>query len=298
MKPKISIAIVTFNEEKHIKECLESARFADEVVVVDGTSSDNTVKIAKQLKAKVFVVPNQPLMKKNMNLAFEKCLGDWIFSLDADERITPELQEEIGRVISDPQATAYRVPRKNIIFGKWIENSRWYPDWQLRLFKNGKAKFPAKHVHEELEVDGNIGQLENAILHLNWVTVSDFLLRFDSYTTREAEKLISESKEITWRDAIKMPTDEFLSRYFFGQGYRDGLHGLVLALLMAFYMEVTFAKIWERKGFWQRDVSLNDCNRQFLQSSRDYKYWLFTEQMKDTKNPLKLFSHKLKRRFR
>ena len=299
MKPTISVAIVTFNEEKHLKDCLESVRWANEIVVIDGTSLDNTVKIAKQTVAKVFVVPNQSLMKKNMNLAFEKCTGDWIFSLDADERITPELKEEIERTISkENTATAYRVPRKNIIFGKWIEHSRWYPDLQLRLFKRGKGKFPAKHVHEELEVDGNIGELNNAILHLNWVTVSDFLLRFDSYTTREAEKLITEGREIVWQDSIKMPVDEFLSRYFFGQGYKDGLHGLVLAILMAFYMEVTFAKIWERRGFWQRDVSFGELDKQMSQSAKDYKYWLLTEGMKQTKNPLKIFSNRLKRKLR
>lgn len=249
-KPTLSIAIVAHNEERNIEACLKSASWADEMIVIDAGSTDKTAVMAAKLGAKVFPAENQPLMKINMNLAFEKCTGEWIFSLDADERISPELKGEIIRVVnSDTSYSAFQAPRKNIIFGEWIAHTGWYPDYQIRLFRRGKGKFPAKNVHELLTVDGSVGNLEHDIEHLHYRTVSEFLGKLDSYTTVEAQKLIREGKKATWTDAITFPKDEFLSRFFARRGYKDGLHGLVLSLLMAFYWEVVFAKIWESRGF-------------------------------------------------
>lgn len=277
MKPAISVAIATFNEEKHLGECLESVSWADEVVVVDGTSADSTAKIAKQQKAKVFIVPNQPLMKKNMNLAFEKCSGDWILQLDADERITPELAQEIKKTVAgNPDEAAFNIPRQNLMLGKWLEHSGWSPDYQLRLFARGRGKYPAKNVHENLEITGRIGTLQNPIKHLNWETVSQFLLRLDSYTTYEANKLAADGRKITWDDAIKFPLNEFLRRFFAEKGYLDGLHGLVLSLLMAFYWEVIFAKVWEKEGFWPYgDTGFKkEVARQASRVAHDWRHWL------------------------
>jgi len=289
----ISIAIATHNEEKHIADCLKSVDWADEVVVVDGESIDNTVKISKKFGAKVFEVKNQLLMKINMNLSFAKCTSDWILQLDADERVNDELKDEILRVISEnPKDSAFRIPRKNLMFGKWMEHSGWYPDPQLRLFKNGKGKYPAKNVHEDLEINGTIGNLEKPMTHLNWETISQFLMRFDSYTTYEARRLIDDGKKVSWTDAIKFPLGEFLSRFFDHQAYKDGLHGLVLSLFMAFYWEMIFAKIWEQQGFWQyggRDF-LEEVNREVKGISLGYHHWLTNE----TKNPIQKLRRRLK----
>lgn len=249
---KISVAIVAYNEEKHLPDCLKSVAWADEIVIMEGKSADKTAEIAKKAGAKVYSVENQPLMKKMMNQAFGKCSGEWILQLDADERVGEDLKNEILQVISNGSSNiGYRIPRKNLMFGKWMEYSGWYPDFQLRLFRNGKGKYPAKNVHEEMIIDGPIGNLENPITHLNWESVSQFILRLDSYTTYEAEKWVADGKKIAWTDAIKFPFSEFLSRFFDRQAYKDGLHGLVLSLLMAGYWELVFAKIWEKQGFWQ-----------------------------------------------
>ncbi len=248
---KLSVAIATYNEEKNIKDCLESVKFADEVIVVDGKSQDKTAEIAKKFGARVFSVENQPLMKKNMNLAFEKCTGSWILSLDADERVSEELQREILEAIDSTEFSAFKIPRKNIIFGKKIEHTGWYPDFQYRLFKKNHASFPEKNVHEELDIKGSVGELKNPIEHLHYETISEWISKLDNYTTHEAQKLIAEGKKLKWHDSITFPLEEFLSRFFAREGFKDGLHGLVLSILMASYWELVFAKIWEHEKFWQ-----------------------------------------------
>lgn len=289
----VSVAIVTFNEEKHIAACVESASWADEVIVVDGGSNDKTVEIAKKLGAKVCGVKNDPLMKRMMNAAFAKCTSDWVVSLDADETITPELKNEIEKTIdSNPEIAAYYIPRRNIIFGKWIAHTRWYPDYQLRLFRRGLAKFPAKNVHEELSVNGEIGYLTADIRHLNYETVEQFIKKLNNYTTYEAEKLVTDGGKITWADAIRFPLGEFLSRFFDGKGYLDGLHGLVLSLLQAFYWEVIFAKVWEKQGFWEYGKAnfLEEAAGEAKSVSREYHHWLAAE----TKNPIRRIGRKIK----
>src|SRR3990167_405928 len=160
---KISVVISAFNEEDKIEDCLASAKLiADEIIFVDNTSNDKTVVIAKKYTTKIFIRPNDPVMiNRNKNFGFTKVTGDWILSLDADERLTPELIREIRSKISVNQFSGYEIPRKNIIFGKWIKHSIWWPDYNLRLFRKGKGKFPLAHVHEKLEVRGSVGQLQN-----------------------------------------------------------------------------------------------------------------------------------------
>lgn len=292
----ISAAVIAFNEEKHIASCLDSVSWADEVVVIDGSSMDDTAKIAKKAGAKVFTIKNDPLMKRMMNYAFDKCTSDWIISVDADEKVTPELREEIKSVLKKGTGyAAYFLPRRNMIFDKWIAHTRWYPDYQLRLFRRGKAKFPAKNVHEELEVKGEIGYLTTDIEHLNYETVEQFIEKLNSYTTYEAEKLIAEGKEVTWTDAIRFPLGEFLSRFFDGKGYLDGLHGLVLSLLQAFYWEVIFAKVWEKQGFWQYGNKnfLEEVAAESRRVSWEFNHWLTRETTSPTKKLVRRIKNKI-----
>lgn len=292
---KLSVAIVTFNEEENISECIKSAAFADEVVVVDGKSTDKTAVIAKKLGAKVYSEVNQPLMKVNMNLAFGKCGGEWIFSLDADERVTEELANEIKSVVVNGQDIAYRVPRKNMIFGKWMEHSGWYPDYQLRLFRKGKARFPADNVHEELMVDGSVGNLNNAIIHWHYRGISEWLLRTDRYTSLEANKLIKEGYKVKWSDGIWFPVRQFLTRFFDWEGYKDGLHGLVLSILNACYWEIVFAKVWEHEGFWTYggEEFLDEVNQQEREVSRHWRHWMIMSENKPLKRLAKKISNKI-----
>lgn len=258
----ISVVISAYNEEKVIEECLKSVQgWADEIVFIDNESSDSTAKIAKKYTEKVFTRPNNKMLNINKNFGFEKAKKEWILSLDADERVTDELKNEIKIIIQDPQSktqdqnNAYKIPRKNIIFGKWIEHTGWYPDYQTRLFKKGKGKFEQVHNHEQLAIQGETAKLKENMLHEHYNTIDEFLKKtFFTYTDSEAQKLEREGYKFKPRDTIKIPFQEFLSRFFARSGYKDGLHGLVLALLMAFYHFVVIIKVWERKKFPQHDA--------------------------------------------
>ena len=292
---KLSVAIVAYNEEKHLTDCLKSVDWAAEIIVVEGKSQDKTAEIAKNAGAKVYSVENQPLMKKMMNQAFSKCTSEWILQLDADERVSEQLKNEILQTISiNPAHAAFQIPRKNLMFGKWIEHSGWYPDFQTRLFRNGKGKYLAKNVHEELEVQGSVGNLDNPIMHLNWESVSQFILRLDSYTSYEAGKWITDGKKIVWTDAIRFPFSEFLSRFFDRQAYKDGLHGLVLSILMAMYWELVFVKIWEKEGFWPHGDKnfIWEVANQAPDIKRQWNHWLMT----DEQNPIVKSLRKVKNR--
>lgn len=147
---KISVCLATFNEEKNLKACLESVKWADEIVIVDGTSTDKTVAIAKKYGAKVIIRENPLMFHINKQKAFEAATGDWILYLDADERVSPELKKEILSVVNQKDFNGFWMPRKNIIFGKWIRHTGWWPDQQLRLFRRGKGKLACQSVHEQI----------------------------------------------------------------------------------------------------------------------------------------------------
>ncbi len=182
---KISVVISAFNEEKMIEDCLKSVKdLADEIIFIDNTSQDKTVDIAKKYAARIFIRPNDPVMlNRNKNFGFTKASGDWIISLDSDERITPELAREIKKAVNNPNVNGYEIPRKNIIFNKWIQNSIWWPDYNLRLFRKEKGKFREKHVHEKLTVQGRLTKLKNPMVHYNYQTVSQFINKLNKTYT-------------------------------------------------------------------------------------------------------------------
>lgn len=298
---KISIVISAFNEEKMIEDCLKSAKLvADEIVLVDNTSQDSTVQIAKKYTDKIFIRPNDPVMlNKNKNFGFSKATGDWIISLDADERITKELAVEIKKVVLGNDYNGWEIPRKNIIFGKWIEHSIWWPDYNLRLFKRGFGKFAQKHVHEKLDVKGEIGKVENPMVHYNYQTVSQFIRKLDkTYTESEAQNFLASGKSINWYDAIRWPIDDFIKTFFFQKGYQDGLHGLVLSELQAFYAFIFFAKVWERKENF-KDLTPDNFFFEFLKEiavkSKELKYWIYEILMQE--NPKKKLLYRIRRKF-
>lgn len=299
----ISVVISAFNEEKNIKECLESVKWAEEIIFVDNTSQDKTVSIAKRYTEKIFIVPNNLMLNINKNFGFGKAKGEWILNLDADERVSEELQQEISKIIkiNDTAINGYLIPRKNIIFGQWIKHSLWWPDEQLRLFRKGKGEFPEEHVHEYLKVDGPTAHLKEPLIHLNYTSVSQFLYKLDKiYTENEAENILKSGKKINWSDAIRWPVTDFLKTFFAQEGYKDGLHGLVLSLLQAFYAEITFAKIWEKQGFWEPEEKnlLPGFKQELKRIKNDFSYWLWESQIRETSNPVKKLFWKIKRRLR
>lgn len=288
-KGNFSVVISAYNEEKKIEDCLSSVRdLANEIIFVDNSSTDKTVEIAKKYTSKIYTRLNNPMLNVNKNFGFTKAEGDWILSLDADERVSPELSEEIKAVIQKSNMNGYWLPRKNIIFGKWIEHSGWYPDHQLRLFRRGKGKFPEKHVHEMIEVNGETGYLKEHIIHYNYENISQFLEKLGKiYAPNEAEQLIIEGYTLDWRDAIRLPTKEFVSRFFARKGYKDGFHGLMLSLLMAFYHLVVFAYVWERQNFKEEKSNfVVEVEKEWKRGYKDILFWSVNERLKQKKNPI------------
>ncbi|MBI5465540.1 glycosyltransferase family 2 protein [Candidatus Gottesmanbacteria bacterium] len=297
---KLSVVISAFNEEKNIKGCLESVRdLADEIILIDNTSTDKTVEITRKYEAKIYSQPNRLMLNINKNFGFEKASGEWILSLDADERVTPELENEIKSEIRNPKSeiNGFWIPRENILFGKWIKSQMWWPDEQLRLFRKGKGEFPERHVHEYLKVDGQTAHLKNPLIHLNYTSVSQFLYKLDKiYTENEVENFLKSGRKISWNEALKWPVSDFLKTFFAQKGYKDGLHGLVLSLLQAFYAEVTFAKAWERQGFSEIEIDHQEFARELRKLIKELNYWLLTTELKESKNPFKKLLLKIKRR--
>lgn len=299
---KISAVVSAYNEEKLLGDCLKSLKdLADEIILVDNSSQDRTANIAKKYTPKIFTVANDPVMlNKNKNFGFTKATGDWIISIDADERITTELAKEIKKAIKSKGIVGFEIPRKNIIFNKWIQHSIWWPDYNLRLFRRGSGKFPLRHVHEKLKVSGKVAKLENPIEHLNYQTISQYIRKLDgSYTESEVEIYIKSGKNISWYDAMRFPVADFIQTFFLQKGYKDGMHGLVLSILQSFYAFIVFAKIWERKENF-KDLTPDNFLLEFIKETKklakDFKYWIYTSQMEESKTKKLYF--KILRKFR
>lgn len=289
---KVSAVISAYNEEKNIERCLKSLKFADEIVVVDNSSQDKTLEIAKKYTNKIFTQKNNPKeIDMQKNTGFEKASFEWVLSIDADEEVSEGLGKEIKDTIKGKNLpNGFYIPRKNIIFGKFIQNTGWYPDPQLRLFRKGKAKFVKQHVHEPVRLEGEAGYLTKELIHHHYNSISEFLQRtITLYAPNEAEEYLKKGYEFKYFDAIRFPLNEFLSRFFARKGYKDGFHGLILSLFMAFYHFLIFAFIWEKKGFveYDKDDFLAQSEKELKKSGREILYWLTKEKLESIKNPLR-----------
>ncbi len=302
---RLTVVISAFNQEGKVKACLESIqKLADEIIFIDNSSTDKTPQIAKDYTSKIFVKENNPMLNVNKNFGIGKAVEDWVLYLDGDEVVTPELKEEI-KMITRPstslRAEGFFIPRRNIIFGKWIKHTGWYPDYQLRLFKRGKGKFPAVHVHEMIEVAGNVGHLKNDLEHPNYETISQFLFKMiNLYTPNEAQVLLKNGYQFNWLDVLRMPAREFINRFFAQKGYQDGLHGLTLSLLMAFYHLIVVIRVWEVEKF--KEVSQKEVliglGEESKKIKKELRFWYLTALLSEAGNFLGEFKMRLKRKFR
>src|SRR3989338_6153583 len=289
-KVLLSGIVSVFNGENEIEDCLKSLSFADEIIVVNNSSTDKTEDIVRKYTNKIFIRPNNPMLNVNKNFGFSKAKNEWILSLDADERVSPKLREEVKSIINKDQSSdGYWIPRKNIIFGKWIKHTGWYPDYQLRLFKKGKGKFEEKHVHEMIKLDGKSEKLEIPIIHYNYENISQFLQKTLLYAANEADQLIEKGYNFSWQDCVRFPAKEFISRFFASEGYKDALHGLVLSLLMAFYHLIVFVNLWEKLKFKQIEEKefLSQVKEEFVKGNKEIFFWFFKVSIDKTRNPLK-----------
>jgi glycosyltransferase involved in cell wall biosynthesis len=241
----VTVTIITRDESQHIAAAIDSASWADEVLVVDSGSTDDTVAIATAKGVRV-MSRTWPGYVDQKNYAASVATHDWIFSLDADERITPALAEEVQRVVaSNPAERAFRVPRVTFHLGRWVRTTDFYPDHQTRLYDRRAARWQGKYVHESVVADGPGGQLTHELQHYSYRDLSDHLDRINQYSTLAARQMYEGGRRAGAFDLLIHPPAAFLRNYLLRGGFADGGAGLTLSLINAYSVLVKFAKLWE-----------------------------------------------------
>jgi glycosyltransferase involved in cell wall biosynthesis len=249
---EISVVIITFNEEKRLENALKSVQgIASEIIVVDRYSSDETLKVAKKYTKQVFE-RKWTNFSDQKNFANSKAQYPWILSLDADERLSPELREEILKLKEngEEEHSAYSMPRMVYYLGRWIRHSGWYPDRKIRLFKKDKARWEGAYVHETLIVDGSVQKLKGKLHHFTYDNIAEHLDRINLFSGLGAQKLYAKRKKCRWYHLIFHPFIRFVRSYVFKAGFLDGFAGLVISVLSGYSIFVRYAKLREiwKKG--------------------------------------------------
>jgi len=242
---KLTVTVITRNEASNIVAALASVSWADEIIVVDSRSTDDTVALARPLATRV-EVRDWPGYSAQKNFAAELASNDWILSLDADERVTPSLAEEIGRVLATtPAFNGYRIPRVAWYLGRWIRSTDWYPDYQLRLYNRRAGRWNGRRVHESVAIDGPVGQLHAELEHYPYRDISHHLQTIDRYTTLAAEDWRASGRRASAWQTFFHPRFAFLRNYVLKGGFRDGAPGLIVSILNSYYVFLKLAKLWE-----------------------------------------------------
>jgi len=243
-KTPISAITIAFNEEINISDCLESVNWCEEIILVDAYSTDQTVKIAKDHSCKIYKHKWQGFAEQKA-YALSKASHEWVISLDADERISHELKDEINSKLNpNNKFDGFYIPRKSYFLGKWMKHSGWYPGYQLRLFRKSKTQVSEKRVHEGFLVDGEVGYLADSIIHYTHPTITDSLEKMNSYSSLEAEDR-ENSKTVHWYDLLLHPFAAFSRKYVAQKGILDGMSGFILAVITAQLKMALYIKLWE-----------------------------------------------------
>ena len=247
MPSTVACIVITKNEEQNIADCLASARWADELIVVDAESADKTVELAHASGAKVFVRP-WPGFGLQKNFGMAQASSDWILILDADERVTEELRDEVRACLDrwQPSApVACRIPRRNFFYGAWVRRAGVYPDYQVRLFRRGSAQYNDVAVHENLLVEGAIGTVAGHLDHYTERRIQDHFKKFSLYTTLAAQEKAKRVRTVRWIDLAFRPLVVLVKTYVLKQGFRDGVRGLIVCVFASMYTFVKYAKLWD-----------------------------------------------------
>jgi (heptosyl)LPS beta-1,4-glucosyltransferase len=240
---KISVIIITKDEEKNISDCLKSVEWADEIILVDAESSDKTIELAKVFTNKIFIRKWEgyvPQKKYALSLAS----NEWVLSVDADERITPELKNEILN-ISSGDSDSYKIRRKNFLLNKEITSCGWGNDYQLRLFKKEKTDLTDRLVHEGFTVDGKVGKLENPMLHYTFSSFTDYFNKINYYTSLKAEELFKQKRKVNGWTIFSHTVSAFFLFFINKRGFKDGVRGLIISLLHSVSTMLNYIKLWE-----------------------------------------------------
>ena len=227
---RLSVALIARNEVHNLADCLRSVAWADEVVVIDSGSTDGTQALAESLGARVISTSDWPGFGVQKNRALDACTGDWILSLDADERVTAELQAEIIATLRAPAFDVYEMPRRSSYCGRFIEHSGWTPDYCRRLLRRSAARFSDARVHETLVVDRPVGRLRAHLLHYSFRSMDDVLDKVNRYSSESARMLVEQGRRPGLGTALLHGLSAFIRTYVVKLGFLDGRHGLMLAI--------------------------------------------------------------------
>lgn len=249
----LSVVLATYNEEENLGDCLESVKdIASEIIVVDGSSTDRTLEIAKRYNAKVKITTNKPIFHINKQMAIDMATKDWILQLDADERVTPSLRDEIKNKISNSKnLNGYWLPRKNLFLGRFLEKGGQYPDYTLRLYRRGKGRLPQKTVHEQAVVQGEVEYLKNPLIHIADPNFKRYLMRFGRYTSLIADELRSKkvgyNPIVALKYIIILPIWWFLLTYVRHKGFMDSWQGFVFSFFSSLRFSIGYIKYLKDK---------------------------------------------------
>ncbi len=248
---KLSALVLTKNEEENIEGCLNSINWIDEIVVVDSLSEDNTKEICLDYKNVIFYEREFDDFSSQRNYGLEKISNPWVFVIDADERCTPELREEIEKVLENPEVEGFEMPRKNYFLGKWIKYCGWYPDMSLQIFK---SKYRYKGiVHESPNINGETKKLKNDLIHYTYKDLKSYIDKINQYTSLDAIKKYNAGKKRGISYILLRPFVEFLKKYIFQKGFLLGSQGLILSILTAYYQFLKNIKLWEINNIIELD---------------------------------------------
>jgi len=236
---KISAVVITKNEELNIKECLETLKWADEIVIIDSNSTDNTKEIAAAYTDKIFTSDTDVFSEKRI-ISLDKCSNDWVFFLDADERLTKELQEELITLQPSEDTYGYRINRRNYYFGQWLKHSGVYPDWHLRLFNKLHAKITPRIIHEGVEVTGKVEDMSGEMIHYSFRDMTHMIDKINLYSTLEAREKFENKKQISKPGVFTHALSAFLRVYISRKGFRDGTGGFFISFC---YSMVSFLSL-------------------------------------------------------
>lgn len=300
-KTKISAVVNVRNEAENIEGCLKCLNFCDEIIVVDMESSDDTVELAKNYTDKIFHHEAVGYVEPARNFAIKKATSDWILIVDADERIPKTLAAKLIEIVQKDEADFVRIPRKNLVFDQWLQHSRWWPDYNIRFFKKGSVEWQDE-IHSVPITTGNGINLEMeekyAIEHHHYKTIDEYFVRSLRYSNQQAKELIASGYKFDPVDLITKPISEFISRFFAGEGYKDGLHGLVVALLQFFSIMLVYLKVWEKEEHRPiREANfMKTWQTGFITKFKELRYWYLTTLIQHTPSKTKTYLLKLQRK--
>ena len=237
----LSVVVITRNEEANIARCLKSVSWADDIVVMDSSSTDRTVEIAKEHKARVFTVDWKGFGAAKQE-GVDKSVGEWVLSIDADEEVSGQLTDEIRKAIEDNAYNGYYIGRRTNFLGRWIYHCGW-SDSVLRLFKKENGRFDGATVHERIVLDGEAGHLKGELFHYSYPTLESYFEKFNRYTTLGAQQALEQGKSANWLDIVIRPPVSFVKHYISKQGFRDGLEGFTISALSSVAVLVKYAKL-------------------------------------------------------